>query len=110
MKNKIEETKHTPEFVKQKMIGVAKDYFVDCAPATIEINAPRALMQCKGEGILQGIDWMLNQSIYAAAPELLEMLYLALPSVEESDEFNKPTHKLGQKVRVLLSKAEGVRP
>lgn len=39
--------------------------------------------------------------------ELLEMLYLALPSIEESDKFNKPTHKLGPKVRALITKAKG---
>lgn len=48
-----------------------------------------------------------NARLIAAAPDLLEMLYLALPYVEESDEFNKPTHKLGPKVRALLAKAKG---
>lgn len=37
---------------------------------------------------------------------LLEMLYEALPSVEEADKFNKPWKKLGPRVRALLSKAE----
>ena len=48
-----------------------------------------------------------NARLIAAAPELLDMLYLALPSVEEADEFNKPTRKLGPKIRALLKKIEG---
>lgn len=40
-------------------------------------------------------------------PEMLEMLYTVLPSVEESDEFNKPSKKLGPIVRALIAKAEG---
>lgn len=35
------------------------------------------------------------------------MLYAVLPSVEEADEFNKPTRKLGPLVRALIKKAEG---
>lgn len=54
-----------------------------------------------------GHEALANAKLIGAAPELLDMLYLALPSVEESDEFNEPTRKLGPKIRALLKKIEG---
>lgn len=50
---------------------------------------------------------LANTRLIASAPEMLEMLYTVLPAVEEADEFNKPTHKNGPKVRALIAKAEG---
>lgn len=44
---------------------------------------------------------------HATAPEMLEMLYKLLPCAEESDEFNKPSHKIGPRVLALIAKAEG---
>ena len=48
---------------------------------------------------------MANARLIAAAPDLLYMLELALPSVEEADEFNKPTAKLAPIIRALIAKA-----
>ena len=49
-----------------------------------------------------------NARLIAAAPELLEALYAALPCVEESEEFDKPhSPKLSLKIRALLAQAEG---
>jgi hypothetical protein len=49
-----------------------------------------------------------NARLIAAAPELLAALYAALPSVEESEEFDKPNGpKLSVKIRALLAQAEG---
>ena len=49
-----------------------------------------------------------NARLIAAAPELLEALYAALPCVEESEEFDKPHGpKLSVTIRALLAKAEG---
>lgn len=49
-----------------------------------------------------------NARLIAAAPELLEALYAALPCVEESEEFDKPNGpKLSVKIRALLAQAEG---
>ena len=50
---------------------------------------------------------LANARLISAAPEMLEMLYIVLPAVEEADEFNKPTHKNGPKVRAIIAKAEG---
>ena len=50
---------------------------------------------------------VMNARLISAAPEMLEMLYIVLPAVEEADEFNKPTHKNGPKVRAIIAKAEG---
>jgi hypothetical protein len=49
-----------------------------------------------------------NARLIAAAPDLLEALYAALPCVEESEEFDKPTGpKLSVTIRALLAQAEG---
>jgi hypothetical protein len=49
-----------------------------------------------------------NARLIAAAPELLEALTLALPSVEESEQFNRPgALRLSERIRALLAKAEG---
>lgn len=49
-----------------------------------------------------------NAHLIAAAPDLLEALYAALPCVEESEEFDKPHGpKLSVTIRVLLANAEG---
>ena len=49
-----------------------------------------------------------NAHLIAAAPELLEALYAALPCVEESEEFDKPhSPKLSVTIRALLANAEG---
>ena len=49
-----------------------------------------------------------NARLIAAAPELLEALYAALPCVEESEEFDKPRGpKLSVTIRALLAQAEG---
>ena len=43
-----------------------------------------------------------------SAGELLELLTLALPCVEESEQFNKPSCRdLSKKIRAAISKAEG---
>ena len=50
----------------------------------------------------------INARLIAAAPELLEALYAALPCVEESEEFDKPRGpKLSVTIRALLAQAEG---
>ena len=42
----------------------------------------------------------------AAAPELAELLLLALPAVEESEQFDKPRGpRLSSRIRALLGKA-----
>ncbi len=44
-----------------------------------------------------------NCRLIAAAPDLLEYLTLALPSIEESEQFDKPHGpKLSAKVRALI--------
>ena len=49
-----------------------------------------------------------NARLIAAAPELLEALYAALPCVEESEEFDKPNGpKLSVTIRDLLAQVEG---
>ena len=49
-----------------------------------------------------------NARLIAAAPDLLEALYAALPCVEESEEFDKPNGpKLSVTIRALLAQAEG---
>ena len=51
---------------------------------------------------------LANARLIAAAPQLLEALYAALPCVEESEEFDKPHGpKLSVTIRVLLANAEG---
>ena len=95
------------EFAHKQIAEISKSYFVDQAPANVEVNAPRALIQTVGEGQIQGIRWMLRQPLVKAAPELLAMLYAVLPAVEEADEFNKLTHKNGPKVRALIAKVDG---
>jgi hypothetical protein len=51
---------------------------------------------------------LANARLIAAAPDLLEALYAALPCVEESEEFDKPNGpKLGVTIRALLAQAEG---
>ena len=51
---------------------------------------------------------LANARLIAAAPELLEALYAALPCVEESEEFDKPNGpKLSVTIRALLAQAEG---
>jgi hypothetical protein len=53
---------------------------------------------------------LANAGLIAAAPELLDALYAALPCVEESEEFDKPNGpKLSVTIRALLAKAEGVK-
>jgi len=49
-----------------------------------------------------------NARLIAAAPELLNLLILALPYVEEGEAFNKPDGpRLSVQIRALISKAEG---
>lgn len=45
--------------------------------------------------------------LIVSAPEMLAMLYSVPPSVEQADEFNNPSNKLGPVVLALISKAEG---
>lgn len=49
-----------------------------------------------------------NARLIAAAPELLDALYAALPYVEEGEEFNHPDKRdLSKTIRALISKVEG---
>lgn len=49
-----------------------------------------------------------NARLIAAAPDMLDLLYHALPCVEESEEFDKPTRpKLSAQIRALIKKIEG---
>lgn len=49
-----------------------------------------------------------NARLIAAAPELLELLTLALPYVDEGERFNKSyANKLSDQIRFLLEKADG---
>ena len=46
--------------------------------------------------------------LLAAAPELLELLYAALPYVEEGEEFNHPRKRaLSASIRAAITKATG---
>ena len=63
-----------PKFVEDRIKEIRKDSFQDAECATIDINAPRALIQCEGHGQLVGIHWMLTQPLYAAAPDMLKAL------------------------------------
>lgn len=46
--------------------------------------------------------------LIAAAPDLLDALYLALPYVEEGEEYNHPDKRvLSKTIRALISKVEG---
>ena len=45
-----------------------------------------------------------NSRLIAAAPEILELLYLALPYVEEGEQFNHPRKKsLSRDIRNILA-------
>ena len=49
-----------------------------------------------------------NARLIAAAPDLLELLTLSLPYVDEGERFNKPyANKLSNQIRSLIAKAEG---
>jgi len=49
-----------------------------------------------------------NARLIAAAPELLELLFEALPYIEESEQFNKPTCRtLSKRARAAIAKAGG---
>lgn len=49
-----------------------------------------------------------NARLIAAAPELLDALYAALPYVEEGEEFNHPEKRdLSKTIRALIAKVEG---
>lgn len=48
-----------------------------------------------------------NAELIAAAPEMLDALYAALPYVEEGEEFNHPDKRnLSKTIRALIAKAE----
>lgn len=61
-----------PKFVEDHIREIRKQAFLDSAPACVEVNGPRALIQCTGEGQLAGIGWVLRQPLYAASPDLLK--------------------------------------
>ncbi|NBW14811.1 MAG: hypothetical protein EBR82_43110 [Caulobacteraceae bacterium] len=47
----------------------------------------------------------MNDRAIEALPQLIELLYAALPYVEEGEEFNKPNApKLSAKIRAALKK------
>jgi len=49
-----------------------------------------------------------NARLIAAAPEMLDALYAALPYVEEGEEFNHSDKRnLSKTIRALIAKAEG---
>lgn len=53
-------------------------------------------------------DVAANARLIAAAPELLDALYSALPYVEEGEEFNHPDKRnLSKTIRALIAKATG---
>lgn len=53
-------------------------------------------------------DAQANARLIAAAPDLFDLLYHALPCVEESEEFDKPTRpKLSAQIRALIKTIEG---
>lgn len=53
-------------------------------------------------------DAQANARLIAAAPDLFDLLYYALPCVEESEEFDKPTRpKLSAQIRALIKTIEG---
>lgn len=54
------------------------------------------------------VDLKADSRLIAAAPELLDLLYHALPCVEESEEFDKPQRpKLSLKIRAIIKQIEG---
>lgn len=76
-------------------------------PIVYDDRRGRQVADCRDVTQSASKEAIANARLIAAAPELLEMLYTVLPSVEEADEFNKPTKKLGPVVRRLIAKIEG---
>jgi len=51
---------------------------------------------------------LANARLIAAAPEMLDLLYAALPHVEDGEEFNKPQcRNLSKNIKELINKIEG---
>lgn len=63
-----------PGFVADHIKDTRERGFLNSPPANVDVNAPRALIQCVSEGHLQGIGWMLGQTLYASAPKMLAAL------------------------------------
>lgn len=72
MKTKTQKHTPGPKFVQEHIRDIRKSTFQDSEPALVDINSPRALVQCNGSGHLEGIEWMLRQPLYAAASDLLK--------------------------------------
>lgn len=102
---------HTPEapkFVKDHIQDVRVDAQLHREPALVDVNAPLALIQCTGEGHIQGIGWMLRQPLYAAAPDLLNAAREALAAVTDDGESAGPDWAYIERVlRAAIAKATG---
>lgn len=97
------EVQHTPGPWKISRCSDSREIISHTCGITFRIaSADSGLGRANGDNEARA-----NARLIASAPDMLEMLYTVLPSVEESDEFNKPSKKLGPIVRALISKAEG---
>lgn len=71
------------------------------------LNNKTDVIDMQGNLVARVISGVEDAALIVTAPEMLEMLYELLPYAEESDEFNKPSHKIGPRVLALIAKAEG---
>lgn len=96
----------TPKFVLDKIASIRTGTFQDEKPALVDVNAPKALIQCTGNGQLQGIAWMLKQPLYATAPDVLSNL----KEVVRSADMARPgifVPEFIESCREIIRKAEG---
>jgi hypothetical protein len=89
------ETKHTPG-----------PWRVGMRPGPIVYGPRGEQVTAMHDPLLERDKNMANARLIAAAPDLAELLILALPAVEEAEQFNKPHGpKLSTRIRAAVAKA-----
>jgi hypothetical protein len=63
-----------PVFIEATKEKIRLETFQDERPANVLVNAPVALIQTSGRGMLTGMDMVLTHPVYAAAPEMYDAL------------------------------------
>lgn len=106
-------SKHTPGpwsiYNKNDTFGNAPVITIKGGPGSFHVDKVAFLWTEGGDNTY--VEQLHNAALIAAAPDMLEMLYLALPYIETAE--NDPAYKKGavnkltKKIRAVIAKAEG---